>query len=85
MRYKKLYSFAAILVIFGMVSLYFYNSVPAKQNRKEITLGTRYYRDFLVDNVYHSEKNGDIHYSVYFPDNYDGKKKMALYITLPGY
>lgn len=40
MRYKKLYSFAAILVVFGMVSLYFYNSVPAKQNRKEITLGT---------------------------------------------
>ena len=57
----------------------------AKQNKKEITLGTSYYRSFLVDNVYHSGKNGDIHYNVYFPNSYDGKKKMALYITLPGY
>lgn len=57
----------------------------AKQDKKEITIGTSYYRDFLVDNVYHSGKNGDIHYNVYFSDSYDGKKKMALYITLPGY
>lgn len=57
----------------------------AEPDKKEITVGTSYYRNFLVDNVYHSEKNGDIHYNVYFPDSYDGKKKMALYITLPGY
>lgn len=55
------------------------------QAQQEITQGTSYYREFLVDNVYHSEKNGDIHYNVYFPDSYDGKKEMALYITLPGY
>lgn len=55
------------------------------QDKKDITLGTSYYRGFLVDNVYHSEKNGDIHYNVYFPSSYDGKRKMALYITLPGY
>lgn len=35
-------------------------------NKKEVTLGTSYYRGFLVDNVFHSEKNGDIHYNVYF-------------------
>ena len=57
----------------------------AKQASKEITPGTSYYRGFLVDNVYHSGKNGEIHYNVYFPDSYDGKKKMALYVTLPGY
>lgn len=57
----------------------------AEQAQKEITPGTSYYRGFLVDNVYHSGKNGDIHYNVYFPDSYDGKKEMALYITLPGY
>ena len=57
----------------------------ANQDKREITVGTSYYRNFLVDNVYHSGKNGDIHYNVYFPDSYDGKKKMALYITLPGY
>ena len=56
-----------------------------KQDQKDITLGTSYYRNFLVDNIYHSGKNGDIHYHAYFPNSYDGKKKMALYITLPGY
>lgn len=50
-----------------------------------ITAGTEYYKDFLVDNVYHSKENGDIHYNVYFPKSYDGMKKYALYITLPGY
>lgn len=61
------------------------SSANAKRDPREITLGTGYYRDFLVDNVYHSGKNGDIHYNVYFPDSYNGKKKMALYVTLPGY
>lgn len=51
----------------------------------EITDGTQHYRGFLVDNVYHSGKNGDIHYNVYIPESYDGTKKYALYITLPGY
>ena len=50
----------------------------AKQDQKEITLGTSYYRNFLVDNVYHSGKNGDIHYNVYFPDSYDGKKEDGI-------
>lgn len=57
----------------------------ADYDSQEVTIGKTYYRDFLVDNVYHSEKNGNIHYHVYFPDSYDGKKKMALYVTLPGY
>lgn len=51
----------------------------------EITPGKKYYREFLVDNVYHSKKNGDIHYNVYFPKSYDGTKPYALYVTLPGY
>ena len=38
-----------------------------------------------MDNVFHSKKNGDIHYNVYFPASYDGKKKAALFVTLPGY
>ena len=57
----------------------------AEQDSQEVTIGQTYYRDFLVDNMYHSKKNGNIHYHVYFPDSYDGKKKMALYVTLPGY
>ena len=48
-------------------------------------MGTDDYRGFLVDNVYHSEENGDIHFNVYIPDCYDGKSEYALFITLPGY
>ncbi len=40
---------------------------------------------FIIDNVLHSEKNGDIHYNVYIPDEYDGSRAYALYFTLPGY
>lgn len=50
-----------------------------------VTPGTSSYRNFLIDNVYHSKNNGDIHYHVYFPDSYDGKSDYALFITLPGY
>lgn len=51
----------------------------------EVSSGSSYYRGFLVDNVLHSKDNGDIHYHVYFSDSYNGTKKHALYITLPGY
>ena len=51
----------------------------------EVRAGTGTYRGFLVNNIYHSKKNGDIHYNVYVPKSYDGTKKYALYVTLPGY
>lgn len=40
---------------------------------------------FKINEVYKSKNNGDIHYSVYIPNNYDQNKKYPLYITLPGY
>lgn len=49
-----------------------------------ITFGTESYRGFLNDNVYHSEL-GDIHYSSYIPESYDGSEPYALFITLPGW
>lgn len=70
-------------------------STPKKKTKKdkqkklpemtEVRAGTGTYRGFLVDNIYHSKKNGDIHYNVYVPKSYDGTKKYALYVTLPGY
>ena len=48
-----------------------------------VTLGTQTQRGFLNDNVYHSETEGDIHYSSYIPASYDGSKPYALFITLP--
>lgn len=50
-----------------------------------VTEGTEEYQGFLIDNVLHSENEGDIHYNVYFPESYDGSKSYALYFTLPGY
>ena len=50
-----------------------------------VTAGSEEYRGFILDNVLHSKREGDIHYNVYIPDSYDGSKEYALYITLPGY
>ena len=55
------------------------------ENSDSVTEGTEEYEGFLLDNVLHSETEGDIHYNVYIPDSYDGSKPYALYFTLPGY
>lgn len=47
--------------------------------------GTSKYRDFVLDNILHSETEGDIHYNVYIPEDYDGTESYALFMTLPGY
>ncbi len=47
--------------------------------------GTSKYMDFVLDNVLHSETEGDIHYNVYIPEDYDGTESYALFMTLPGY
>ncbi len=50
-----------------------------------IDAGTETYRGFVIDNIYHSPDDGDIHYNVYIPDSYDGSRPYALFFTLPGY
>ncbi|SDG26600.1 prolyl oligopeptidase family serine peptidase [Marvinbryantia formatexigens] len=50
-----------------------------------VTAGTEEYSGFLMDNVLHSENDGDIHYHIYIPDSYDGSESYALFVTLPGY
>lgn len=50
-----------------------------------VTEGTEEYRGFLMDNVLHSENDGDIHYHLYVPDSYDGSEPYAIFFTLPGY
>lgn len=39
----------------------------------------------MIDNVYRSPSDGDIHYNVYVPESYDGSRPYALFFTLPGY
>ena len=51
----------------------------------EITVGESTMRGFINDNVYHSSEYGDIHYSSYIPETYDGSKPYALFVTLPGW
>ena len=83
---KKRRSIPVIAAIaFCIMACCFQNPVFAKSAKETVTEGKDYYREFLVDNVLHSDGDGDIHYHVYFPDSYNGKKKMALYVTLPGY
>lgn len=50
-----------------------------------VTEGTETYRGFRVDDVLHSISDGDIHYSIYIPESYDGTSPYALFITLPGW
>lgn len=50
-----------------------------------VTEGTEEYRGFVIDNVFHSVSEGDIHYNVFIPESYDGSRPYALYFTLPGY
>lgn len=56
-----------------------------------VTAGTEYEEDFLIDNVLIFNDTGEyadveeLHYHIYVPDSYDGSRPYALYITLPGY
>lgn len=50
----------------------------------EVTEGTETYRGFQLDNVLHAPE-GDIHFSLYIPESYDGSEAYALFLTLPGY
>ena len=51
----------------------------------EITVGKEMQRGFINDNILHSPEHGDIHYSSYIPEAYDGTKPYALFVTLPGW
>lgn len=49
-----------------------------------LTPGTQMQRGFVNNNVLHSE-TGNIHFSSYIPESYDGSTPYALFITLPGW
>ena len=50
-----------------------------------VTEGTQEYRGFALDNVLHSEEQGDIYFNLYVPDSYDGSSPVPVFFTLPGY
>lgn len=55
------------------------------QQSDRIEFGTQTKEDFTVDNVLHSDTQGDIHFSSYIPESYDGSEPYALFVTLPGW
>ena len=61
--------------------------LPSSNSRKSETVadGSETYRDFVIDNVLHSESYGEIRFNVFIPKSYDGSRPYALYFTLPGY
>ena len=61
------------------------DSTRSESTLGSVTEGTEEYRGFVIDNVFHSVSEGDIHYNVYIPESYDGSEPYALYFTLPGY
>lgn len=59
------------------------NFINQQSNRLEF--GTQTKEDFIVNNVLHSDTQGDIHFSSYIPESYDGSEPYALFVTLPGW
>lgn len=55
------------------------------QQLDRIEFGNQIKNDFIVDNVLHSDSQGDIHFSSYIPESYDGSEPYALFVTLPGW
>ncbi len=55
------------------------------KSEETVTEGTKTYRGFVLDNVLHSQTEGDIHYNLYLPASCDGSIPYALFVTLPGY
>ena len=77
------------LVLTVLLNLAACNSALADMRKEAaslgaVTYGTEIQRGFLNDNVYHSEQ-GEIHYSSYIPESYDGSEPYALFISLPGW
>ena len=58
---------------------------PADIREWRLDEGSREDRGFVVDNVLHTSTQGDLHFSSYVPDGYDGSEPYALYLALPGW
>ena len=50
-----------------------------------IEVGKTKSKGFIIDNVLHSETQGDIHFTSYYPDNYNDNAEYAIYFALPGW
>ena len=58
---------------------------PPAETAAWVTPGTETDRGFLLDNVLHTETEGEIHFHLSLPESYDGSEPAAVFFTLPGY
>lgn len=61
------------------------NTTNKSDSNDYITVGTEEEKGFIIDNVFHSEMQGDIHFSSFYPNDYDENKEYAIYFALPGW
>ncbi|MEA4890200.1 MAG: hypothetical protein VB070_12120 [Clostridiaceae bacterium] len=80
-EYASEYAFNGLLWFWNQSG----NQKDTEHSGDSLTAGSTEYRGFSVDNVLHSKEQGDIHFHLYLPDDYDGSEPYALYVTLPGY
>lgn len=64
------------------------NNKPIMKDEKSndyMEVGKIKSKGFIIDNVLHSETQGDIHFTSYYPDNYNDNEEYAIYFALPGW
>ena len=61
------------------------SNVENAEQTSNIEIGKTEKRNFIIDNVYHSASQGDIHFASYYPKDYDKNKEYAIYFALPGW
>lgn len=61
------------------------NQRTGSRRREDVTVGKEETKGFTNGNILHSKTRGDIHYSSYVPEDYNGEEPYALFITLPGW
>ncbi len=90
MKQKHLFSLCIIIIallIAGTMEeecVSWAEEIEAGSERAILETGTQKQKGFINDNVLHSDI-GDIHFSSYIPETYNGSEPYALFITLPGW
>lgn len=59
--------------------------IKDENSSEYMEVGKAKIKGFVIDNVLHSEKQGDIHFTSYYPDNYNDNEEYAIYFALPGW
>lgn len=72
-----------ILIALILVLILFPEEREREEQREVLTNVSL--EQFNIDEVYKSPNDGEIHYGVYFPKDFDSNKEYDLYVTLPGY